>query len=86
MQVHKALELELQAKIMGPMGALSAATQTNARLLRQENNIGTIAAGKLADLILVNGDPLKDISVLQKYETHITVILQNGRMYKNILD
>jgi imidazolonepropionase-like amidohydrolase len=85
MQVHKALELELQAKIMGPMGALVAATRTNACLLRQEHNLGTIAAGKLADLILVNGDPLKDISILQKYETHITVILQNGGIYKNLL-
>jgi imidazolonepropionase-like amidohydrolase len=86
MQIHKALELELKARIMGPMGALSAATQTNACLLKQENNLGTIAAGKLADLILVKGDPLKDISVLQKYKTHITLIIQNGRIYKNILN
>lgn len=86
MQIHKALELELQAKIMGPMGALVAATRTNACLLRQEHNLGTIAAGKLADLILVNGDPLRDISVLQKYQTHLTLILQNGRMYKNLLN
>jgi imidazolonepropionase-like amidohydrolase len=85
MQVHKALELELQAEVMGPMGALVAATQINARLLRQEAHLGTIAAGKLADLILVAGDPLADIAVLQRYATHIVLIMQGGRIHKNIL-
>ena len=67
------------------LAALKAATINNATLIRQEKNLGTIEPGKLADLILVDGDPLKDIAVLQKYETHITLIMQNGALYKNTL-
>jgi len=85
MQIYKAGELELQAKVMGPMGALVAATRINAELIRQEANLGTIEAGKLADLILVDGDPLKDITVLQDFEDKLSLIIQEGRIYKNIL-
>ncbi len=85
MQVHKARELELQAKVMGEMGALIAATRTNAEVVRRENDLGTLEAGKLADLILVEGDPLKDISVLQDYREKIVLIMKNGGVYKNIL-
>lgn len=84
MQVHKALELELQAQVMGPMGAIVAATRTNAQLLRQEAHLGTVEAGKLADLILVAGDPLRDIGVLQRYATHIVLIMQGGRICKHL--
>jgi len=58
------------------MGAIVATTKTNAELLRKEKELGTIAAGKLADLILVNGDPLKDIKIFQQYREKISVIIQ----------
>jgi len=83
MQVYKGTELALQAKVMGPMGALVAATKTNSELVRQENNLGTIEAGKLADLILVDGDPLKDMAVFQEYQEKISLIMQGGNIYKN---
>ena len=85
MQIYKAGELECQARVMGPMGALLAATKTNAEIVRQEKRIGTIEGGKLADLILVDGDPLADISVLQRYQEKIVVIIKDGRIYKNML-
>jgi imidazolonepropionase-like amidohydrolase len=65
------------------MGALVAATKTNSEIIRQEKTLGTIAAGKLADLILVDGDPLTDITVLQQYQEKIVLIMQGGRVYKN---
>jgi imidazolonepropionase-like amidohydrolase len=68
---------------MGPMGALVAVTKTNAEIIRQEQTLGTIEAGKLADLILVDGDPLTDITVLQQYQEKIVLIMQGGRIYKN---
>ena len=85
MQVYKGLELELKARVLGAMGAIVATTKTNAELLKKEKELGTIAPGKLADLILVNGDPLKDIKIFQQYQEKISVIIQGGRVYKNIL-
>jgi imidazolonepropionase-like amidohydrolase len=85
MQVYKGVELELKARVLGPMGAIVATTKTNAEMLRQVKNLGTVEAGKLADLILVDGDPLKDITLFQKYQEKITLIMQGGKLYKNIL-
>jgi imidazolonepropionase-like amidohydrolase len=85
MQRYKGMELELKARVLGPMGAIVATTKTNAELLKKEKDLGTIAAGKLADLILVQGDPLKDITLIQQYQEKISLIIQGGRVYKNIL-
>ncbi len=51
---------------MTPMQAIQAGTKVNAELLRKDKEIGTIEVGKLADIIAVKGDPLKDISELQR--------------------
>jgi len=47
------------------------------------HNFTTGQTGKLADLILVDGDPLVDIAVLQQYQAKIVLIMQRGRVYKN---
>ncbi len=85
MQVYKGMELELKARVLGPMGAIVATTRTNAEIIRREKDLGTIEAGKLADLILIDGDPLKNIKLFQEYREKITLIIQGGRIYKNIL-
>jgi imidazolonepropionase-like amidohydrolase len=85
MQNLKGLELELKAKVMGPMAAIVATTRVNSEILRREDDLGTIAAGKLADLILVDGDPLTDITVFRDYRKKISLILQDGIVSKNIL-
>jgi len=85
MQVYKGLELALQGKIMGAMNALVATTRTNAEIIRREKDLGTIEAGKLADFVLVKGDPLKDLALFQNYKDNLTLIVQEGKVYKNIL-
>jgi imidazolonepropionase-like amidohydrolase len=85
MQRYKGMELELKARVLGPMGAIVATTKTNAELLKKEKDLGTISGGKLADMILVQGDPLKDIKLFQQYPEKISLIIQGGKVYKNIL-
>jgi imidazolonepropionase-like amidohydrolase len=85
MQIYKGMELELKARVLGPMGAIVATTKTNAELLRKEKDLGTVEAGKLADLILVHGDLLKNIELVQDYQNKITLIIQGGKIYKHIL-
>ena len=56
-----------------------AATSTNAAILGIERKVGTVEAGKLADLIAVPGDPLKDISRLREVE----LVVQEGRIVRS---
>jgi imidazolonepropionase-like amidohydrolase len=51
----------------------------NAQLLKKENEIGTIEAGKLADLIAVKGNPLTDITELQR----VKFVMIGGKILKN---
>ena len=85
MQVYKGTELELKARVLGPMGAIVASTRTNAELIGREKDLGTIEGGKLADLIVVDGDPLEDMALFQQYQEKITLIMQGGRLHKNSL-
>ena len=77
----KALELELKAAVLGPMGSLISATRTNAELLELSSELGTLEPGKLADLIMVKGNPLDDITLLQDAD-NIPLVMQAGRLAK----
>ena len=67
-----------------PMEAIVAGTKTGAELLGMEDSLGTLEPGKIADLLVVDGDPLQDISVLRDKE-NLDVIMQNGQFFKNRL-
>jgi imidazolonepropionase-like amidohydrolase len=78
-------EMELLVKAaMTPMEAVTATTKTASEVLGLEKKIGTLEKGKLADLIVVDGNPLKDIGVLQD-KNRIQVIMKEGSFYKNQL-
>ena len=53
---------------MTPAQAIRAATVTASELLGMQGQVGTIEVGKYADIVAVPGDPLKDITVLQKVD------------------
>jgi len=65
-----------------PMEAIVAATKTGSECLGLENQIGTVEKGKLADLILVEGDPLKDIKVLGAKQ-NIKLVMKDGLIEVN---
>jgi imidazolonepropionase-like amidohydrolase len=63
---------------LSPMEAIVCATQNNAEALGIADRIGTLIPGKQADLLVVNGDPLADITILQKPEK-ILHIFKEGK-------
>jgi len=63
---------------MPPLQTIQSATIEAARLLRIEQSLGSIESGKLADLVAVKGDPLKDISVMK----NIAFVMKDGTVYK----
>jgi len=77
---NNAKELELLVDAgMTPMQALVAATGWAAGCLDLEDSIGTVETGKFADLIVVDGDPLSDITLLQDKE-RIRLVMQEGKV------
>jgi len=71
--LHQELEM-LVASGLSPAAALRAATLHNARALRQEEHLGVIAPGKLADLVLLDADPLSDI----RHTRRIQLVVRGG--------
>jgi imidazolonepropionase-like amidohydrolase len=64
---------------MTPIDALRAATVNGAELLGRSNEIGTLEPGKFADIVAVHGDPLADITVMEK----VVFVMKGGEVYKN---
>jgi imidazolonepropionase-like amidohydrolase len=82
---RRARELEIKTEVMSPMESLISATRTNAELFGMQDQIGTIEEGKLADLLVVEGNPLENIAVLQD-ERNLKIITNSGRIVKNELE
>ncbi|HEX4931945.1 MAG TPA: amidohydrolase family protein, partial [Gemmatimonadaceae bacterium] len=78
--VATALHLNLRAQVkfgQEPWRALQTATLLPARVIGVEKDLGTVEAGKLADLAFINGDPLRDIKQL----ANVAGVMKNGRYY-----
>ena len=64
---------------MPPMKAIQSATVEAAKLLGEYEQIGSLAEGKLADIIAVNGNPIEDITILEE----VDFVMKSGRVYKS---
>jgi imidazolonepropionase-like amidohydrolase len=82
---HNAEELERMVECgMAPMQAIVASTKVAAECAHIQSEVGTLEPGKLADLLIIDGDPLADITILQRKEK-LALIMQRGRPHKNVL-
>ena len=78
-KVNPAREFSSMVKFgMTPAQAVRAATSSAAELLGMQDRVGTIEAGKFADIVAVPGDPMADVSVLEK----VTFVMKGGVVYK----
>jgi len=74
----KELEAYVKGAAVPPLEVIRWATRNGAELLGMKDDLGTIENGKLADLLVVNGDPSADITVLQD-RANLHVIMKSGK-------
>jgi imidazolonepropionase-like amidohydrolase len=85
LQVDQSREFLLRREVLSPIEIIRSATTIGARVLRMEGKLGTLKPGAFADLLLIDGDPLKDLSLFQEQGKHLAAIMKGGSFYKNRL-
>lgn len=81
LQVKQTGEFALRKQAgLSALKVLQAATVNAARMLRQEDKLGRLKEGYLADLIILNQNPLEDIEVLDRPEKHLLAVVKDGRV------
>lgn len=82
---YHCMEFELLAKVLTPAEIIRSATVVGAELCRMKGEVGVIAQGAHADLIVVDGDPLSDITLLMGDGKHMPLIMRGGNVFKDAL-
>ena len=85
LQVDQSREFLLRREVLEPIDIIRSATTVGAQVVRMEGKIGTLQEGAFADMLLINGNPLKDLGVLQNQGRDISMIMKAGHIYKNTL-
>ena len=78
-------EFIYRAEVLKPIEIVRQATTVAARILRQEGRLGVVAPGALADLILVDGNPLRNLELFLDQGAHLPVSMKAGKFHKNAL-
>jgi imidazolonepropionase-like amidohydrolase len=86
-QLHKyqSMEFSLRASVLTNREVLHSATRISAKLCGMEDEIGVIKPGAYADLLIVDGNPLEDITTLERHDECLTAIMKGGVFHKNTL-
>ncbi len=82
---HQGEEFALRARGEAPVDTLISATSVNAEMMMQAGELGVIAPGARADMLVVEGNPLRDPQVLGQDGRTLRVIMKDGRFFKNTL-
>jgi imidazolonepropionase-like amidohydrolase len=85
LQVAQSEEFSLRARVLSPAEIIRSATTIGAQLVRMEGKIGCLKEDAFADLLVVDGNPLKNLSLLQEQGRYLAAIMKGGRFHKNRL-
>jgi imidazolonepropionase-like amidohydrolase len=85
LQVEESREFLIRSEVLSPIEIIRSATTIGAQIIRQEGKLGTLKAGAFADLLLIDGDPLKNLGVFQEQGRHLAAIIKGGKFHKNTL-
>jgi imidazolonepropionase-like amidohydrolase len=77
---HQSQEFAIRAQAQSAAEILRSATLVNAAILRREGELGVVTPGALADLLVVDGDPLHDIRILADPEKHLRMVAKAGEI------
>jgi imidazolonepropionase-like amidohydrolase len=78
-------EFSIRTTVVPPIEVIRSATSIAAEVIRRPDRLGTITPEAWADLIVVDGDPLADITLLEGQGRHLSVIMKGGAFHKNRL-
>jgi len=78
-------EFTVRSKVLSPATILRHATINPAKMLRQEGKLGVVATGAIADLLVLEKNPLEDITVLDRPELYLKAIFKEGRLVTSSL-
>jgi imidazolonepropionase-like amidohydrolase len=85
LQVEQSREFMFRAEVLKPLEIIRQATTVGAEILRQEGKLGIVEPGAFADLIVVDGNPLKKLELFLDQGAHLPVIMKAGKFHKNAL-
>ncbi|WP_321814804.1 MULTISPECIES: amidohydrolase family protein [unclassified Paraburkholderia] len=75
-------EFRIRAEVLGNLEALRSATTVAAEIVDMKGKLGMIAAGAVADILVLDGNPLADINVIAGEGEHVAYVLQRGKIVK----
>lgn len=85
LQQFQLSEFSLRREVVPADELIRSATTVAAELVQMDRQIGRIAPGYLADIIVVDGNPLRDITVLERPENNLFLVMKGGKIFKNLL-
>ena len=85
LQVDQSLEFTYRARVLKPIEIIRQATTIGAEILRMEGKLGVVAPGAYADLIAIDGNPLKKLELFLGQGKNLPMIMKGGKFHKNTL-
>jgi len=86
LMIDQSREFLLRSEVLTPIEIVRQATLVGAEIVRMEGKLGVIEPGAFADLIVVDGNPLKNLGLFQEQGKHLSAIMKGGQFHKNRLD